>query len=236
MDDLLALIHSGSITVDYIKGRFFAKVDKEGRINDSMSRCWISLGCPASGGYGQLMIKGCQLNTHRLSWALHNDFPAITSLDIIGHMCDNKTCCNPEHLELIDSSKNTQDAYDRGLKAKAEPKERMRATVACEECRKQKREACRGEGACDRCVRLGLTCVRPEPSVRGCPFVSGACSGSNNANAKLTDAQRTEIVEIAKKGFKYGERKALAERFGIASGYIGQLLKKVEIADIISHI
>jgi hypothetical protein len=235
MEDLNNLILCGAITVDYVKERFFDKVCKEGRINATMSRCWKSLGTPSSGGYGQLMIKGCSLNTHRLSYAIHNDRFDLARLEVIGHLCDNPTCCNPEHLENITHAKNVKDAYDRGLHAKAEPKVRKRTTVACEECRLHRREACRGGDPCDRCVRLGLTCIRPELTVRGKPFVKGACSGSDNANAKLTDEQRAEIVEIAKKGFKYGERKALAERFGIRSEYINQLLHKAAEADTISH-
>lgn len=231
MNDLLALIHSGSITVDYIKKRLFAKIDKEGRLNDTMSRCWISLGCPASGGYGQIMVKGCQLNTHRLSWALHNGFPDMTSLDVVGHLCDNPTCCNPDHLELIDNSKNIKDAYDR-IRDKKVPKERIRVSVACDECRKDKHHKCSEGETCIRCKTLGLVCIRQPRTQRAGDFKKGACSGERNANAKLTDAQRAEIVDIARKGFEYGQRKALAELYGIRPEYISDLVKK---ADTIEH-
>jgi hypothetical protein len=235
MDKLYSLLQSGCITKEAVILKYNSLVNHAGKQKEGFTQCWYWKQSVSSGGYGQLMIKGIPLQAHRLSYAIHNDRFDLERLEVIGHLCDNKECSNPEHLENITHAKNIKDAYDRGLKAKAEPKERARVSVACEECRKQKREACSSGDPCDRCVRLGLTCVRPAATVRGKPFVKGGCSGSDNANSKLTDEQRAEIVEIAKKGFRYGERKKLAEKYDIAPAYINELLRKAAEADTISH-
>ncbi len=53
------------------------------------------------------------IRAHRASWALHRG--AIPEGMHVLHTCDNKRCVNPEHLELGSKSKNTKDAWERGL-------------------------------------------------------------------------------------------------------------------------
>ena len=93
--------------------RLMAKVETRGRVNNTMSPCWISLGVPSSTGYGQMCINNIRWNTHRLAWWLHNDCPELTNKDQILHACDNKTCCNPEHLSRGNATQNAVETIER---------------------------------------------------------------------------------------------------------------------------
>lgn len=38
----------------------------------------------------------------------------ITDCSVVMHHCDNKLCCNPDHLEVSTQQKNMQDAVSKG--------------------------------------------------------------------------------------------------------------------------
>jgi hypothetical protein len=66
-------------------------------ITDS-NGCWIWQGTK-SGGYGQIAVNGKQLYVHRASYECFKaKIPDGLTLD---HLCKNKRCCNPEHLEPV---------------------------------------------------------------------------------------------------------------------------------------
>jgi hypothetical protein len=71
------------------------------------SGCWTwtgSLSC----GYGQIMIKAIRkspMKTHRVMWEFCNGpIPDGHELD---HLCRNRACCNPKHLEPVQPRINT---------------------------------------------------------------------------------------------------------------------------------
>ena len=67
--------------------------------------CWQYAGNITSSGYGS--IKGELV--HRLMWQAHNgDIPLGLVVD---HLCRNRECVNPEHLEPVTIGENTR----RGL-------------------------------------------------------------------------------------------------------------------------
>lgn len=90
---------------------FWALVDKQEQIND----CWLWLG-PISHGYGRFTLVG-ERKTHRISWVLHYG-PIPNGLYIL-HLCDNKPCVNPQHLQLGTQSENIRQAVERGRHARA---------------------------------------------------------------------------------------------------------------------
>jgi hypothetical protein len=88
--------------------KFWKKIEKRGspRIHP-FTQCWAHTTAPSSNGYGQIWIQNKPWNLHRLSWFLHNGCPTDeldnfynTRAFHVAHLCDNKECCNPEHLEL----------------------------------------------------------------------------------------------------------------------------------------
>lgn len=62
-------------------------------------------------GYGCIRHEKKCYSAHRIAWALAgNEFQDGC---ILGHKCDNKICCNVEHLECITIQKNNIDCFVR---------------------------------------------------------------------------------------------------------------------------
>lgn len=73
--------------------RFWAKVEC-----GQPDECWPWTGTPDN-GYGRFWAGGKSLLAHRVAWILkHGDVPPGKQLD---HLCRNRACCNPAHLEPV---------------------------------------------------------------------------------------------------------------------------------------
>ena len=193
--------------------RLMAIINRRGNVRTDMSPCWLTTNSLASTGYGQICINETRWNTHRLSWWLHNGCPDMTKKHVC-HRCDNKECCNPDHLYLGTAKENAKDTWDRGLKVKKEPKEPTRNSEPCHNCVEHHKK-CDGGFPCSFCQTSGAECVKKEWKSHGGTFKKGDCVGENNLNSKLKDKQ---IIEIRQRhpSFKYGEFKKYAEQLGVA--------------------
>ena len=88
-----------------LEDRFWAKVQKT-------ETCWIWQGCwSKQTGYGKVQINHKPKLVHVLSfeWA-KGILPEGTEID---HLCRNRRCVNPEHLEAV----NHRDNVLRGINA-----------------------------------------------------------------------------------------------------------------------
>lgn len=66
--------------------------------------CWTWTGCVQSKGYGCWNYDGRRHLTHRVSYRLLvGEIPAGLEID---HLCANRLCCNPAHLEAVTSEVN----------------------------------------------------------------------------------------------------------------------------------
>lgn len=92
--------------------RFWSKVDKSG----GKTACWPWRGVINSNGYGYFRIGRRVVRAHRVAYALV--FGDIEEGFDILHACDNRPCCNPDHLSEGTQSENNRQAYARGRRLK----------------------------------------------------------------------------------------------------------------------
>lgn len=73
--------------------------------------CWEWSRTRTSGGYGQISVKHAMVQTHQVAYHLFiGPVPAGLQLD---HLCRNRACANPWHLDPVTSAVNSR----RGLGA-----------------------------------------------------------------------------------------------------------------------
>jgi hypothetical protein len=71
--------------------------------------CWC-VGRQNTFNYGGFNYGGRTYAVHRLAYELTYGFPPTDR--VLMHLCQNKWCCNPDHLQVGTSSENAQDMWD----------------------------------------------------------------------------------------------------------------------------
>ena len=74
------------------------------RFYEDENRCWVWVGAVDGRGYGNVKIGQKWFRTHRLSYLIFVE-DLIKGL-VIDHICRNKLCMNPNHLEQVTQQTN----------------------------------------------------------------------------------------------------------------------------------
>lgn len=86
-------------------------MDPNNRYEVNHKGCWIWTGAVHKSGYAYIKWKGNATVAHRVMYELHKgEIPRGLVLD---HTCSVKLCINPDHLEPVTYSENTQRAWNR---------------------------------------------------------------------------------------------------------------------------
>lgn len=70
--------------------------------------CWEWRGHTQANGYGSMSVNGRPQRTHRIAYEEYvGPIPAGLEID---HLCRNRSCCNPKHLEPVTRAENMRRA------------------------------------------------------------------------------------------------------------------------------
>jgi hypothetical protein len=107
---------TATIVVDGVVVPSWASPAAQKRLLASIARsdgCWEWTGCLNSDGYGHMQVAGRVRSTHRLAYELIvGPIPQGLVLD---HLCRNRACARPDHLEPVTNEENIR----RGIWARA---------------------------------------------------------------------------------------------------------------------
>lgn len=87
--------------------KIFDKIMAKVKINPNTG-CWEwqggNSGTGRGGGYGRISIDGETMATHIVMWC--NFCGIIPRKKQIDHKCNNRICCNPDHLQMVTHKQN----------------------------------------------------------------------------------------------------------------------------------
>lgn len=77
--------------------------------------CWIFAGRWDKDGYGMFHFNGRTIRAHQAAFAIfHGRLPRGREID---HTCNNRACCNPDHLQAVSRACNCRRIWSRRKRA-----------------------------------------------------------------------------------------------------------------------
>jgi hypothetical protein len=97
----------------YVRGHGTRIDTSKAYIVDEATGCWIWIRGKNKDGYGQITVNGKSMDAHKYFYVKkYGPVPKGKELDHF--VCQNRACCNPDHVEPVTDAENVQ----RGKSAK----------------------------------------------------------------------------------------------------------------------
>jgi hypothetical protein len=90
---------------------------------DPSTGCHIWQASTNQAGYGQLILDGRMISAHRLAWIAKHG-PIGKGLEVCDR-CDERRCCNPDHMFLGSHAENMADLKAKNRRRWRIPMERL---------------------------------------------------------------------------------------------------------------
>lgn len=88
---------------------FWSKVDKK-----QSWECWPYMEYKDADGYGRFHLYNGPIGAHVYAYLLTRKLDVVPEGKIIMHLCDNPSCCNPDHLICGTHLDNMRDKVAKG--------------------------------------------------------------------------------------------------------------------------
>lgn len=97
------------LKIDSLTDKERKRIERHLEVNVA-NGCWLWTGSLDSGGYAQGYFRGRKEKVHRIMYAAYvGPIPRgenVTPEAEIDHLCRNRNCCNPAHMQLVTHREN----------------------------------------------------------------------------------------------------------------------------------
>lgn len=100
--------HITTVLGERYESRFWSRIEKT-------DGCWIWTGGITSHGYGSVKLCSWPFYAHRLSFEMAHG-SRIADGQTLDHLCRNRLCVNPEHLEPVSIGENVLRGETHGAR------------------------------------------------------------------------------------------------------------------------
>jgi hypothetical protein len=150
---------------------FWARVNKK-----APNGCWEWTGSINNTGYGSVSWCGAVYTAHRIAaWISgmveHMEAPEHSRMKThVLHKCDNRRCCNPDHLFLGSLSDNMYDMYEKNRKVQPKGEKHTNSKLTNKEATMIRKQYNKGEKQTSLASKYGVSQTAISLVVRGVTY------------------------------------------------------------------